>query len=90
MSMVLEKAKIREGFTTVTPYIRVREAGLLGFLSTVFGAVETSVTNTGGDSVHREVQWHGQSLDALKGSAIRLEFLLKNADLYTFRAAGGE
>jgi PhnB protein len=56
MSMVLEKAKIREGFRTVTPYIRVREAGLLDFLTTVFGAVETSVTNTGGDSVHREVR----------------------------------
>jgi uncharacterized glyoxalase superfamily protein PhnB len=56
MSMVLEKAKIREGFTTVTPYIRVREAGLLDFLTTVFGAVETSITNTGGDGVHREVR----------------------------------
>jgi PhnB protein len=55
MSMVLEKAKIREGFTTVTPYVRVREAGLVDFLTTVFGAVETSV-NTGGDSVHREVR----------------------------------
>jgi PhnB protein len=55
MSMVLENAKIREGFTTVTPYLRVREAGLLDFLTTVFGAVETSV-NTGGDSVHREVR----------------------------------
>ena len=56
MSMVLEKTKIREGFTTVTPYVRVREAGLLDFLTTVFGAVETSVTTTGGDSVHREVR----------------------------------
>ena len=55
MSMVLEKAKIREGFTTVTPYVRVREAGLVDFLTTVFGAVETSV-NTSGDSVHREVR----------------------------------
>src|SRR3989442_1460217 len=56
MSMVLEKTTIREGFTTVTPYVRVREAGLLDFLTTVFGAVETSVTTTGGDSVHREVR----------------------------------
>jgi PhnB protein len=56
MSMVHEKAQIREGFATVTPYIRVREAGLRDFLTTVFGAVETSVTNTGGDSVHREVR----------------------------------
>lgn len=56
MSTVHEKAEIREGFTTVTPYIRVREAGLRDFLTIVFGAVETSVTNTGGDSVHREVR----------------------------------
>lgn len=34
----------------------MREAGLLDFLTTVFGAVETSVANTGGDSVHREVR----------------------------------
>lgn len=56
MSVVLEKAKIREGFTTVTPYIRVRRAGLLDFLTTVFGAIETSVTNAAGDNVHREVR----------------------------------
>jgi len=46
---------IREGFTTVTPYVRVRDAGLVDFLMTVFGAVETSVTPTGG-GVHREVR----------------------------------
>src|SRR5262245_54162806 len=56
MSIVLERTKIREGFTTVTPYVRVRESGLLDFLTTVFGAVQTSVTETGGGSVHREVR----------------------------------
>jgi PhnB protein len=56
MSKVTVKAKIREGFTTVTPYIRVRKAGLLDFLTAAFGAVQTSVTTTGGDSVHREVR----------------------------------
>jgi PhnB protein len=55
MSILLEKTKIREGFTTVTPYIRVREAGLLDFLTTVFGAVETSAARAG-DSVQREVR----------------------------------
>ncbi len=55
MSIVLEKAKIREGFTTVTPYVHVRESGLVDFLTTVFGAVETSVTKTPG-GVHREVR----------------------------------
>ena len=56
MPMVLEKVKVREGFTTLTPYIRVREAGLLDFLTKAFGAVETSATHMGGDSVHREVK----------------------------------
>jgi PhnB protein len=56
MSKVAVKAKTREGFTTVTPYIRVRKAGLADFLTAVFGAVQTSVTTTGGDSVHREVR----------------------------------
>jgi hypothetical protein len=32
------------------------------------------------------MKWNDKSLDALKGQVIRLEFQLKNADLYTFRA----
>lgn len=43
-----------------------------------------------GDSVAHEVAWKGKSLDAMKGRVIRLEFLLKNADLYTFRSTGGK
>jgi hypothetical protein len=39
-----------------------------------------------GDSVSHEVTWGDRSLEALKGQAIRIEFFLKNADLYTFRA----
>ena len=55
-TLVLEPTKIREGFTTVTPYVRVREAGLLDFLTTVFDAKETfSVTGSAG-GVHREVR----------------------------------
>ena len=42
-----------------------------------------------GDGVSQEVTWDGRSTDALKGRAIRLEFLLRDADLYTFRAAAG-
>jgi uncharacterized glyoxalase superfamily protein PhnB len=56
MPMVLEKANVREGFTTVTPYLRVRGAGLLDFLKTAFGAIETSATRTGDESMHREVR----------------------------------
>ena len=54
-TMTLEPTKIREGFTTVTPYIRMREAGLLDFLTTVFDAKETFST-AGAGGVHREVR----------------------------------
>jgi hypothetical protein len=40
-----------------------------------------------GDSVSHEVTWRGRSLDALKGRVMRLEFFLKDADLFTFCAA---
>jgi hypothetical protein len=40
-----------------------------------------------GDNVSHNVTWKGGSLDALKGKAVRLEFLLTDADLYTFRAS---
>ena len=47
---------VREGFTTVTPYLVVREAGLLDFLTRVFGAVETRSTPGRAGGVHREVR----------------------------------
>lgn len=40
---------------------------------------------TGGSTAH-VVQWNGKSLADLKGREVRLEFYLKEADLYTFRA----
>jgi PhnB protein len=55
MSTTLEAVEVREGFTTVTPYLQVREEGLLEFLVQVFGAVETSSTK-GPHGVHREVR----------------------------------
>jgi hypothetical protein len=42
-----------------------------------------------GDSVAHELKWNGKSLDDLKGQIIRLEFQLRDADLYTFRSAEG-
>jgi uncharacterized glyoxalase superfamily protein PhnB len=54
-TLVLEPTKIREGFTTVTPYVRMREAGLLDFLTTVFDAKETFSTRGSAGGVHREV-----------------------------------
>jgi PhnB protein len=55
-TLVLEPTAIREGFTTVTPYIRMREAGLLDFLTAVFGATETFSAKGSAGGVHREVR----------------------------------
>ena len=55
-TLTLEPTKIREGFTTVTPYVRMREAGLLDFLTVVFGAHETLSVRGSAGGVHREVR----------------------------------
>jgi uncharacterized glyoxalase superfamily protein PhnB len=55
-TLVLEPTKIREGFTTVTPYIRMREAGLLEFLQSVFDATETFSATGSAGGTHREVR----------------------------------
>ena len=39
-----------------------------------------------GDSTAAAVTWKGKSIDALKGQTIRLEFFVRNGDLYSFRA----
>lgn len=56
MTAVLTETGIRAGFTTVTPYIRVREAGLADFLAQVFDAQETFSGRGGGGGMHREVR----------------------------------
>ncbi len=56
MSIALATTDVREGFTTITPYVRVREAGLVGFLTQVFGAEETHSAQGGGGGIHREVR----------------------------------
>ena len=40
------------------------------------------------DSVAHEIRWNGRSLAELNDQVVRLEFLLHDADLYTFRATG--
>jgi PhnB protein len=55
MAMVLEDVTVREGFTTITPYLQVPDSGLFDFLTTVFSAVETGRTTTP-RGLHREVQ----------------------------------
>jgi uncharacterized glyoxalase superfamily protein PhnB len=47
---------IREGFTTVTPYIRVPDPGLVEFLAQVFDAEETFSGRGSGGGMHREVR----------------------------------
>jgi PhnB protein len=56
MTAVSTTTAIREGFTTVTPYIRVRDAGLVDFLAQVFDAQETFSGRGGGGGMHREVR----------------------------------
>jgi hypothetical protein len=45
------------------------------------------VTFHGNDVAH-EISWQDSSIESLTGKVIRLEILLKNADIYTFRATG--
>jgi PhnB protein len=56
MTAVSTTTVIREGFTTVTPYIRVGEAGLVDFLAQVFDAQETFSGRGSGGGMHREVR----------------------------------
>jgi len=55
-TLVLEPTKIREGFTTVTPYVRMRDTGLLDFLIAVFDATETFSVKGSFGGMHREVR----------------------------------
>jgi PhnB protein len=55
MSIVLEPTVIREGFTTVTPYVQARDPGFLDFVTKAFGAVEIASTPTP-HHIHREVR----------------------------------
>jgi PhnB protein len=55
MSLALAARDIREGFTTITPYITVPDSGLFDFLTQVFGAEETTITK-GERGIHREVR----------------------------------
>jgi PhnB protein len=56
MSATLVSTHIREGFTTITPYVRVKEAGLVDFLARVFGAEETHSAGGSAGGMHREVR----------------------------------
>jgi PhnB protein len=73
MSAALEAVDVREGFTTVTPYVQVREAGLVDFLAKVFAAVETSSIK-GPHGVHRELRVGDTMLMIGEGGAEGTEY----------------
>jgi PhnB protein len=68
MSTTLEAVELREGFTTVTPYLQVPDQGLFDFLVKAFGAVETGSTKTPG-GLHREVRVGNSMLMIGEGGA---------------------
>lgn len=82
-TLVLEPTKIREGFTTVTPYVRVREAGLLDFLTTVFDATETFSIKGSLGGVHREVRV-GDSMLMLGEGGVEGEFPFSPAAFHVY------
>jgi hypothetical protein len=39
-----------------------------------------------GDAIEKAVRWkHGEDVHALAGKSVRLRFVMKDADLYSFR-----
>lgn len=55
MSAALVSTSVREHFTTITPYIRMKDAGLVDFLRHTFGAAELHSARGSGGGMHREV-----------------------------------
>jgi len=96
MTAISTESGVREGFTTVTPYIRVREAGLADFLAQVFDAQETFSGSGGGGGMHREVRigdsmiMIGEGVAAAGGGMpirpVAFHVFVKNADA-TFKRA---
>ena len=56
MSSAMRTSGVREGFTTITPYLMARDEGLLDFVTRVFGAVEARSTPGRAGGVRREVR----------------------------------
>ena len=94
MTAVSTTPAIREGFSTVTPYIRVREAGLVSFLAQVFDAQETFSGRGGGGGMHREVRvgdsmvivGEGGGAGVMPLRPVAFHVLVKDADA-TFKRA---
>ena len=62
MATALTAPNIRTGFTTVTPYVWVKDRGFADFVVRVFDAVETSVADNAGHGIHRELRVGGSML----------------------------
>src|SRR5262245_33507264 len=73
MSTVLEHVTVREGFKTVTPYLRAEDARLVGFLTQTFAAVETLSHPAGPGMTHREVRIGDSMLMIGEGGTIERE-----------------
>src|SRR5262245_8139205 len=94
MTAVLTDTGIREGFATVTPYIRVGEPGLADFLAQAFDAQETFSGRGGGGGMHREVRigdsmvmiGEGEAGPAMPIRPMAFHIFVKDADA-TFKRA---
>jgi uncharacterized glyoxalase superfamily protein PhnB len=93
-------ASVREGFTTVTPYVWVPDRGLSDFLVRVFDAVETQVTEGGRHGTHRELRVGNSMLmlgegapgEIVPGRSMAFHVFVDDVDAVYARAlaAGGE
>ena len=91
---------IREGFTTVTPYVWVPDRGLADFLVRVFDAVETRVTEGGRHGTHRELRignsmlmlGEGAQNEIVPGRSMAFHVFVDDSDASYAKAlaAGGE
>jgi PhnB protein len=56
MSATLVSGNVREGFSTITPHVRVKGAGLADFLTRAFGAEETYSARDSAGFMHRQIR----------------------------------
>ena len=95
-----ELTNIREGFTTVTPYVWVADRGLSDFLIRVFDAVETRVTAGARHGTHRELRignsmlmlGEGATGEVVPGRSMAFHVFVDDVDAVYAKAlaAGGE
>jgi uncharacterized glyoxalase superfamily protein PhnB len=95
-----ELTNVREGFTTVTPYVWVADRGLADFLIRVFDAVETRVTAGGRHGTHRELRigdsmlmlGEGATGEVVPGRSMAFHVFVDDVDAVYAKAlaAGGE